>query len=96
VSEDRVWFDPRANEWLTDQEVGLDRPGLIAYFSEYQRERMDAELIEKAAKVMDDRVRTETDYAEKHKATGKHYKAREAAHVARIAAQDAVRIRGLK
>ena len=54
-----------------------------------------ARLIELAARVLDDRARNERNRSEQHKASGRHYKAREAAHVARIAEQDAARIRAL-
>lgn len=51
--------------------------------------------LEEAAGVLDRRAAREDKFAEAHKANQKHFKAREAAHVARLAAQDAFAIRAL-
>ena len=59
------------------------------------REDIRRQALEEAAQVIDARARNEMNRAEQHKAAGKHYKAREAAHVARVAEQDAARIRAL-
>ncbi len=48
---------------------------------------------ERAASVLDARAAKETAMAENHKKNARHYKAREASHVARIAQSDAAAIR---
>jgi hypothetical protein len=53
-------------------------------------------VLEEAARVIDRRADTEARNSDHHKACGRDYKAREAAHVARIARQDAAAIRALK
>jgi len=51
---------------------------------------------ERAATVLDVREQTELVVGERHKCGGRHYKAREAFHVARIARSDAAAIRTMK
>jgi hypothetical protein len=50
---------------------------------------------EECAKILDRREEMETQTSERHANNGKHFKAREAAHVARIAKSDAAAIRAL-
>ena len=60
------------------------------------RDENHGPTLERAAKVLDVREQTELVVGERHKCGGRHYKAREAFHVARIARSDAAAIRALQ
>ena len=67
-----------------------------AGFDLVHRDENHGPTLERAAKVLDVREQTELVVGERHKCGGRHYKAREALHVARIAKSDAAAIRALQ
>lgn len=50
------------------------------------------EGLREAAQILSNRIYTENIFEDKHKANGKHYKAREAAHVQRILTEERQKI----
>lgn len=68
-------------------------PAEIAAQVEAARREGAAKGREQAARIIDDRAAREDEYSSSHARAGRHFKAREAAHVARLARQDAAAIR---
>ena len=68
-------------------------PSEVAAQVEAARREGAAKGREQAARIMDDRAAREDEYSSSHARVGRHFKAREAAHVARLARQDAAAIR---
>jgi hypothetical protein len=68
-------------------------PAEVSALVEAARRDGAAKGREQAARIMDDRAAREDEYSSSHARAGRHFKAREAAHVARLARQDAAAIR---
>jgi hypothetical protein len=63
--------------------------------AEARADKAAEDMRERCAKILDEREAAELVVGERHKCAGRHYKAREAYHVARIAGQDAAALRTL-